>query len=97
MTQDEQIFKVWLMLEILMVVSLIVTNVLYTLVRSFERNKLELSIDTTQDVNVDFLASESTQLAIATYTLPSWPIFCNIWLLFYFAIIEEKYGDVIPK
>ena len=47
MTQDEQIFKVWLMLEILMVVSLIVTNVLYTLVRSFERNKLELSIDTT--------------------------------------------------
>ena len=97
MTPDEQVFKVWLMLEILMVVSLVVTNVLYTFGRSFERNKLSLSIDDTTDLNVDFLASETTQLAIATYTLPSWPIFCNIWLLFYFANIEEKYGDVIPK
>ena len=63
MTNDEQVFKVWLMLEILMLVSLVVTNVLIILLRSFERSKLTLSIDDdTTDINVDYLASETTQL-----------------------------------
>ena len=45
-----------------MIVSLIVTNCIYTILRSFERNKIDLSLDDDTDKTIDYLASESTQL-----------------------------------
>ena len=43
---------------------------------------------------IDYLAAESTQLTILMYTIPSWPIFTNFILYFYFNIIEERTGIV---
>ena len=93
-SEDEQTFKIWLMLEILCVVSLIVTNCIYTIFRSFERNKIELSIEDNDDKTLDYLAAESTQLLITMFTIPAWPIFTNILLELYIGIIRERSGRV---
>ena len=82
------------MLEILCIVSLIVTNCIYTIFRSFERNKIELSIEDNDDKTLDYLAAESTQLMITMFCIPAWPIFTNILLELYIGIIRERSGRV---
>ena len=82
---EENIFKIWVMLEMLMIASLVLANIFYVFARTWSRNKISISLSTSdiQDTGVDYLASEDTQMIISMFTVPFWPLFCNVWLEYY--------------
>ena len=41
---EENVFKIWLMLEMLMIASLVLANILYVFARTWIRNKLSFSL-----------------------------------------------------
>ena len=62
---EEKVLKTWLMMEIILVGSLVFTNMIYVFFRTMERPKLTLSIEPTKDHDMDYLSCEDPQLLIA--------------------------------
>ena len=66
MTQDERIIKMWLMVEISLTVSLLVSNILGMAFKFCHWPDFgEISIELERDMKLDYLASEDPQLIIS--------------------------------
>ena len=66
MTQDERIIKMWLMIEISLTVSLLVSNILGMAFKFCHWPDFgEISIELERDLKLDYLASEDPQLIIS--------------------------------
>lgn len=84
LTNDEQILKLWLMIESVYVFSLFVTTIIYILIRSIERPKLVMTLGDSKDKKNDFLSDEQPQLLITLFIQPLWPIITHEFLEVYF-------------
>jgi len=64
MNDEERTFEVWIFIEALVIVSTVLTNVLFLMVRSVRRNQFDISLDPYSDNQKDFLSAEENQLFI---------------------------------
>ena len=72
--EEGQIFKVWLLIESIVVITTVAANILYVIVRSFGREASSVEIDDvnddtpeSKDYNKDYLNSENTQTLISLF------------------------------
>ena len=91
MTEKQKIFKVWTLIETLVVLSAIATNVVYVLLRNIPCLRDSIAkylpdFETSDDPNQDFLNCESKQLLISVLNQSIAPI-----LVYY--ILDAYLGD----
>ena len=70
LSNQERVFEVWLFVEALVIMCTVAANVLYVLIRSFQRETINIEAeparaDTKPDYNKDFLSSENNQFLIS--------------------------------
>ena len=98
MTEKEKIFKTWTLIETLVILATIATNVMYVFLRTMLRfcrlkDRIEKDLpefETRNDPNQDFLNCESRQLLINVLTQSLAPI------LVYYTISLFFYDEVLP-
>ena len=85
MSNDDKLIKMWLIVEICLTVSLLISNILGMTFRFISWPEFgSISIELEHDLKLDYLASEDPQLLISSFSTPFFLVMTNSLLMGYF-------------
>ena len=62
--ENQAKFKLWMLIELLVMISIVASNIIYLWIRSVRRTQLDFMLSNTTDIMIDFLASSETQFIL---------------------------------
>ena len=78
--ENQAKFKLWILIELLVMISIVASNIIYLWIRQCRRTQLDFILSNTTDMTIDFLASRETQFVLDIFNQTITPVIISAFI-----------------